>query len=194
MLSIVIFSTLVLITYGLNLFIHLDTLSFWYITIAMVLSVIVEVAINAIVATITCKWLPRKWYEKDSKFFKVSKREQNFYIKVFRVKAWKDSILELGALNHFRKNEFKDSSDPEYIKIFIVENNRGYVDHLFSIIVGAFLIFAYPAPIFWSMGLPTILINFIMNYMPVIILRYNMPRLQSALKFAERKQKNKKIN
>lgn len=189
MLSIIIFCVLVLATYILNLAIHLDILSFGYITIAMILSVIVEIIINAIVATIVAKILPRKWFEKDCKFFRVSKKEQNFYIKVFRVKAWKDLILELGQLNGFRKNEFKDSSDPAYIKHFIVENNIGYTDHLFSIIIGSFLIFAYPPIIFWSMGLPTILISFIMNYMPVVILRYNTPRLQTALKFAERKQK-----
>lgn len=186
MLSIIIFSVLVLLMYGLNLILWLDTLSFCYITIATILSVIVEIIINALVATVTAKILPKHWYEKDCRFFRVSKREQNFYIKYFKVKLWKDHILELGKLNGFRKNEFKDSSSPEYIKRFIVENNIGYTDHLFSIILGAVLIFFYPSPLIWSMGLPTILINFIMNYMPVIILRYNTPRLQSALKFAER--------
>ena len=192
MLSIIIFVSLVLLTYALNLALFVNSLGFGYITIAMILSVVVEIAINAIVATVTAKLLPKKWFEKDCKFFKVSKREQNFYVKVFKVKTWKDSILELGALNGFRKNEFNDSNSPEYIKRFIIENNIGYADHLFSIILGSFLILAYPPTIFWSMGLPTILINFIMNYMPVIILRYNTPRLQSALKFAERKLRNEK--
>ena len=189
MLSILIFTVLVLLTYALNLILWLDTLSFSYITIAMLLSVVVEIAINAIVATVTSKLLPRKWYEKDCKFFNVSKKEQNFYEKVLKIKVWKDKVLELGALNGFRKNKFTDQNSPEYIKYFIVENNIGYVDHLFSIIFGSLLIFAYPAPIFWSMGLPTILISFILNYMPVAILRYNYPRLKTALKFAERRIK-----
>lgn len=156
----------------------------------MTLSVVVEIIINAIVATITAKLLPKKWFEKDCKFFRVSKREQNFYINIFKVKIWKDHILELGKLNGFRKNEFSDQQNPEYIKRFILENNIGYTDHLFSIIFGAFLVFFYPQPIIWSMGIPTILINFIMNYMPIIILRYNTPRLATALKFAERKKLN----
>ena len=190
MLSIVIFVVLVLLTYALNLILFSSSLGFWYITIAMALSVMVEIVINAIVATITAKILPKKWFEKNNKFFNVSKKEQSFYINVFKVKVWKDHILELGALNGFRKNKFNDSGSPEYIKQFIIENNIGYADHLFSIIFGAFLIFAYPPTIFWSMGLPTILINFIMNYMPVVILRYNIPRLHAALKYAQRKQKN----
>lgn len=191
MLSIIIFTILILLTYALNLALFVNSLGFWYITIAMILSIVFELIINAIVATVTAKILPKKWFEKDCKFFDVSKKEQNFYVKVFKVKSWKDNILELGALNGFRKNEFHDSKDPEYIKRFIVENNIGYADHLFSIILGAFLIFAYPSQIFFSMGLPAILINFIMNYMPVIILRYNTPRLKSALKFAERSAKKK---
>lgn len=192
MLSIIIFTVLILLTYALNLILWLGELSFWYITIAMILSIVFELIINAIVATLTAKVCPRKWFEKDCKFFKVSKKEQEFYIKIFKVKLWKDSILELGALNSFRKNKFNDPDDPQYIKTFIVENNIGYADHLFSIIAGALLIFAYPPIIFWSMGLPAILINFVMNYMPVIILRYNIPRLETALKFAERKQAKKK--
>lgn len=187
MLSIIIFSVLILLTYALNLALWIGELGFWYITIAMILSVVLEMIINAIVATVCAKILPAKWFAKDCKFFNVSKREQNFYIKVFKVKVWKDKILELGALNGFRKNAFNDSKDPAYIKRFIVENNIGYADHLFSIICGALLLFAYPSKIFFSMGIPAILINFIMNYMPVIILRYNIPRLKSALKFAERK-------
>ena len=123
MLSIIIFVSLVLLTYALNLALFVNSLGFGYITIAMILSVVVEIAINAIVATVTAKLLPKKWFEKDCKFFKVSKREQNFYVKVFKVKTWKDSILELGALNGFRKNEFNDSNNPEYIKRFIIENN-----------------------------------------------------------------------
>ena len=194
MLSIIIFTILILLTYALNLVLFINTLGFWYITIAMILSIVLELIINAIVATVTAKILPKKWFEKDCKFFDVSKKEQNFYVKVFKVKLWKDNILELGALNGFRKNAFNDSKDPEYIKRFIVENNIGYADHLFSIILGAFLIFAYPSQIFFSMGLPAILINFIMNYMPVVILRYNTPRLKSALKFAERSAKKKEEN
>ena len=126
-----------------------------------------------------------------TKCFNYPRKFFGFYIKVFKVKVWKDKILELGALNGFRKNAFSDSKDPEYIKRFIVENNIGYADHLFSIIFGALLLFAYPCKIFFSMGIPTILINFIMNYMPVIILRYNIPRLEAALKFAERNANRK---
>ena len=77
MLSIIIFTILILLTYALNLVLFINTLGFWYITIAMILSIVLELIINAIVATVTAKILPKKWFEKDCKFFDVSKKEDS---------------------------------------------------------------------------------------------------------------------
>lgn len=194
MLSIIIFTALVLATYILNLCLFLGELSFIYITIAMFLSIVVEVAISALMAIIICKMLPDKWFGHNVKFFNVSKSECKFYVKFLKIKKWKDKALELGQLNGFKKDKIEEGASSEYLKKFVVECNSGFVEHLLSIIIGSFVIFFYPPIIRWSMGLPTIIINFIINYMSVAILRYNIPRLQTAIKFAERKEKLGKNN
>ena len=194
MLTYIIFSVLVLSTYIFNLIFLMPEFSFWYITVAMLLSIIIEIAIGGFCATVVCKLLPDKWFSHKIKLYNVSKKEYNFYINFLKIKVWKDKVLDLGKLNGFQKKSMEDSSSSEYLKKFIIECNCGFVEHVFSIIIGCFVIFLYPKALVWSMGLPTILINFIINYMSITILRFNIPRLKTALKFAERQEERKNIN
>lgn len=187
MLTIIIFSVLVLFMYVLNLILFWGDLSFLYITIATILSVIAELAINAVCAIVTNKFLPKKWFDDRVKIFNVSNIEYTFYVKVLKIKLWKDKTLELGSLNGFKKNKMQETANPHYLEKFIIECNSGLSGHFLSIVFGSLLIFAYPKTIILSMGLPTILINFIINYMSVAILRFNIPRLKSALKFSRRR-------
>lgn len=190
MLTVIIFSVLVLATYIFNLIFFWGELSFGFITIAMLFSVLIEVGISAILATIVCKLLPDKWFSDKVKIFNVSKKECNFYIKFLKIKKWKDKTLELGQLNGFKKDKLEEGVSIEYLKKFVIECNCGFVEHLLSIILGSLVIFLYPPVIRITMGIPTIIINFIINYMSVAILRFNIPRLKTAIKFAERKNKS----
>lgn len=99
---------------------------------------------------------------------------------------WKDDILELGALNGFRKNKIVNPSSPEYIQKFILENNKGFLTHFLSIFIAIIPLFALPQNLWLSILLPVALTNFILNFMPLAALRYNIPRLQTALRFAAR--------
>lgn len=193
MLTYVIFSVLVLLTYIFNLIFLMPEFSFWYITLAIIFSVVIEIAISGLCAIVICKLLPDKWFSHKIKFFDVSKKEYNFYVNVLKIKVWKDKVLDLGKLNGFQKKTMEESSNPEYLKKFIVECNSGFLEHVFSIILGSFVIFLYPKKLMWSMGIPTILISFIINYMSVAILRFNIPRLKTALRFAERQEGRRKI-
>lgn len=190
MLTILIFTILVLSTYIFNLIFFWGELSFGYITNSMIFSVLIEVGISGLIATFVCKILPDKWFGNNVKIFNVSKIEYNFYVNVLKVKKWKDRVLELGQLNGFKKDKLDNEFDVKYLNKFVVECNCGFVGHLFSIILGSFVIFWYPSAIKLTMGLPTIIINFIINYMSVVILRFNIPRLKTAIKFAERKNKS----
>ena len=191
MLTIIIFTVLVLATYIFNLIFFWGELSFEFVTLSMLFSVLTEVGISALMAIFVCKILPDKWFSDKVKIFNVSKKECNFYISVLKIKKWKDKVLELGQLNGFKKDKLDDEVNVDYLKKFVIECNCGFVEHLLSIIFGTLVIFLYPSHIRLTMGLPTILINFIINYMSVAILRYNIPRLKTAIRFAERKNKSK---
>ena len=119
MISIIIFVVAVVLIYILNLFVFLNTFSWWLIALIEIVSVIGMILINAIIATLYAKCCPDKWFLKESRLFMSSKKECTFYEKL-GIKKWKDLIIELGATNNFRKNKIKDPNDPEYVKKFII--------------------------------------------------------------------------
>ena len=138
----IVFGAVALIS-GLN--IGLQDFSFnhsalWVIC-AVVLSTILEIAIQGVIATIV-RYLPNKWFNHERKIFKVSKKERNFYEKL-KIRSWKDRVLELGALGGFRKNKLADKNNPEYLLQFVVESNKGIVDHFVGIFFGFLVIFFF---------------------------------------------------
>lgn len=158
---------------------------FWTIC-TVVLGVIIEIAIDGILAFIIHS-LPEKWFGKDKKFFDVTRRERKFYEKL-NIKNWKDRVAELGALGGFRKNKVSNPNDPKYLELFIVENNKGVALHIAGIIFG-FLILLYPMPKYaLYIGLPIALVNVYLNLLSTMVLRYNIPKLKIALQRAAKQQ------
>ena len=60
------------------------------------------------------------------------------------------------------------------------------MDHFISVLISLVVMFI-PSPMWLSLTLPVGFTSLILNLIPVIILRYNIPRLQTLLKFAQRK-------
>jgi len=162
----------------------------WFFVAAVLLSVVYVVAVDGLFAFIT-KMFPEKWVSIDKKFFDVSKGEQRFYEKL-GVKKWKDKYLELGGIGGFSKKKLVDPENPEYVKLFLIESNKGLLDHLCGIIFGFSVVLIFPIKYALVVGLPVAIVNAFMNYMSVMILRYNTPKLKvlykRALRNAERKQ------
>lgn len=177
MITILIFATTVGSAIALNLIFNVYDLSPSYIIYGLVFGVIICLSINALIATIVCKCMPEKWFSMNKKVFQVSKLERKFY-NLIKVKYWKDATLELGALNGFRKNKLSNPNDNTYIEKFIIECNRGFATHFSSIFLGSLIIFAYPNNAKICIGIPILFANFLINYMSVAILRYNIPKLQ----------------
>ena len=188
MLTFAIFVICFAIGYGICLLALLPTYSFWGASLLFLACVGIEIVLNAIVALVTCKIFPDKWFDPNAKFFCPSKQECRFYEKI-GIRKWKDKNAELGSLNGFRKNKLGSAGDEKYIAQFILECNKGFLDHFASIVVGTLAILALPPKFMLPIGLPIIITNFILNFMPIAILRYNIPRLKVAQKFAARKQK-----
>ena len=173
----------------LNIFLGTSTFGYtpWEVVGLVILAVVVEIVLDLIFAGLVYL-MPKKWYSSDRKFFCVSKKERNFYEKL-DIKRWKDHVLELGAICGFRKNKLKDSSSPEYISRFLIESNIGIVVHIANIIFGFLVLVCMPLKYWLVISLPVAIVNAFLGLLPILILRYNIPKLKVALKRAERTQK-----
>ena len=159
----------------------------WFFVFSITVSVIYQFAVDGLFAFIV-NILPNKWFE-NKKFFKVSKKEQKFYEKL-GIRAWKDKVWELGGLGGFSKAKISDPKDPEYSKRFLVESYKGEVDHIIGMFIGFTVIFIFPLRFAWIVGVPVAIVNLVLNYMPIMILRYNTPKLEILHKRAVRNQQN----
>lgn len=197
-LSIIIIATLLIC--GFNLLFNPMIAGFnpLWIICTVVLGVIIEIAIDGLFAAVIHA-MPNKWFDKDKKFFDVSRKERKFYDKL-KIKNWKDKVAELGFLGGFRKNKINDPKNPEYLAQFVIENNKGIILHVVGIFAG-FLILLFPLPKYaLVIGLPIALVNVFLNSLSTMVLRYNIPRLKVSYERAykqlqlEKKLEENKVN
>ncbi len=160
-----------------------------YIIIAVVLLTISVIIVDGIFATIVRWLLPEKWFDVNKKIFKANKKECKFYEKI-GIKRWKDKVLELGGFTKFHKNKLGESYDIEYVSKFIIESNYGIIVHVACIMFGYLIIFFYPLKYFLCFGVPIATVNAILNFLPLMILRYNLPKLHVLYAYIKRKQDN----
>jgi hypothetical protein len=152
-------------------------------------SVLCEIVIDLILAGVV-EVFPKKWVSPDCKIFQVSKKERRFYEKL-GLKKWKDRVLELGILSGFRKNKVRDANSPEYLYRFLVESNKGILIHILNIVLGFLVIFCIPLKYWLVISIPVAVVNAFLGLLPVLILRYNIPKLKVAHERAVRLQKQK---
>ena len=191
MISIIIFLIGCVVTLTTSLLVLSGSMNWWLVLIIALCSIVGMIAINGIVALVCCKLLPKKWFVSNSKFYNPSKKECRFYEKL-GIKKWKDKNIDLGQLNGFKKDKIENNS--EYIQRFILENNMGFVEHFVSAILSFLALFVLPIKFWLPMSLPIVITSLILNLLPIMILRYNMPRLKTLLKFSERNKNNKDSN
>ena len=151
------------------------------------------VAWDGISATLIRHALPNKWFTRDVKFHKVSKAECKFY-ELLGIKLWKDHILELGMFTSFSKKKVADPNDPAYIERFIMECNYGVQVHLWNFLLGFVLLLFFPHDISMRFILPAAIANSFLSILPLMILRYNVPRLERLLVILEKKAARKEAN
>ena len=148
-------------------------------------TIIFEILLNGAVALII-HWLPTKWFIAERKIFRTFKWERKTYEKL-GIKKWKDKVWELGGLGGFRKNKINDPTNPEYFSTFLMESNKGIAVHFFGIFVSFGCILLFPKYI-WTIGFPCSIVGVFLNILPILILRYNIPKLEIA---RERARRNK---
>ena len=175
-----IIGCIVLVLYFVNII--FDLVAFSNVTILIIIlgGVLLEVAIDGLIA-ILIHLLPTKWFEINKRFFNVSSRERKFYEKI-KIRKWKDKVVELGSLGGFSKSELKSSTDINYIKQFIIESNKGVVNHLFGCVAGFLILWLFPSNCLLCISLPIAIANLLLNIPSTFILRYNTPKLLAGYK------------
>ena len=185
----IIFTAMTIIS-ALNIFLSSDT-PIWIIG-AVVMCVAVEISISG-VGSLVCVRLPNNLFAPNKKIFTVSKKEQRFYEKL-GIKQWKDKVWELGGLGGFRKNKINDVSNSEYLYRFIIESNKGMMGHILNIFTGFLVVFVIPLEYMWRISIPVAIVGALLNFLPILVLRYNLPKLAIAYKRASRLKARAKLD
>lgn len=162
-------------TFGIN------TLSFTLgeIMRCVFVSFILLFIIDLIVALIVRWFLPKKLTNPFLKIYTVHNWERKFYTKL-GIRFWKDKIPEAGKLfANFDKSKVNDISDNTHLYKFMQETIYAENMHFLSAIFGLFVVFVN-LRLWHLVALPLIIVNAIINLMPVMVQRYNRPRLMAA--------------
>jgi hypothetical protein len=138
----------------------------------MSFGIILVIIIDGITATIA-RLMPKKVADYNKKIFLVSRNEKNFYNRL-KIKKWKEKVPEIGCFTGFRKNEVLEPKNPEYVNRFLMEICYGEIGHFASIFTGFILLFLnwinpYWLPLCWVI----VIVNAILNILPIMVLRYN---------------------
>ncbi len=164
-----------------------------------ILSVIIYVALSIIFDALVAllrKIVPEKYVSKNYRIYRLTRFQKKLY-EFMKIKKWKDLVPELGGkFTNISKSKIDNPHDKSYLQEYILECRYGIIIHSLSFIT-AFLplvcdynlyIGNYYALI--TIGLPICITNAILIYLPTIILRYNLPRVEYLYNLSLRKQNN----
>ena len=158
----------------------------------IIISLLVLVLIDAVCALFVRYCLPKKVFNPFLKIYNVGKNERKFYERI-GIRKWKDRIPEAGQLfANFSKTEIADMTNNEYVCKFMSETIYAEIMHWLSLLF-SFLIIFIDLRLALTVGLPLVIGNMILNLMPVLVQRYNRPKLMVLYKRNER-MKAKQIN
>ena len=171
---------------GLNLLAYGNQISVLFAVLSPILATVAVILLDAIVAIIT-RALPKDWLSPFSSAFSVSKKERKFLEKL-KVKAWKDKIPEMGRfLCNFDKTKVQDNPTSDYVLTFLHETTMAEAMHFMSIFAG-FLLLLIPIPNAQISILFVVLVNALLQIPPVLVQRYNRPKLVAYYTRLKRKE------
>jgi glycosyl-4,4'-diaponeurosporenoate acyltransferase len=181
-MSYVIIITIdMLLIMGINaLLAYLDIInsfSVQYALLAPIHNLALILLIESIIAAFIHFVLPSKLFSPYRKRFKVFEWEKKFYESI-HIRKWKDIVPDAGQLCNFKKDKLK-GTETEYLYKFLVE--ACYADSIhFWMGIGGFsiLFFNINKPIaMLTIALPIAFFSLILNLLPMVIQRYNRPKL-----------------
>ena len=159
-----------------------------WVYLLVIISLATLVIIDAVCALFVRYCLPKKVFNPFLKVYNVGKFERKFYEKI-GIRKWKDRIPEAGQLfANFSKTEIADMTNNVYVHKFMSETIYAEIMHWLSALF-SFLIVFIDLRLALTVGLPLVIGNVILNLMPVLVQRYNRPKLMVLYKRNERTQK-----
>lgn len=154
----------------------------------IIISLLVLVLIDAVCALFVRYCLPKKVFNPFLKCYNVAKGERKFYERI-GIRKWKDRIPEAGQMfANFSKTEVADMTNNEYVQKFMSETIYAEIMHWLSAIF-SFLIIFIDLRLALTVGLPLVIGNMILNILPVMVQRYNRPKLMVLYQRNERMKK-----
>ena len=152
----------------------------WFCAYYPLLIILAYFLLDALAAILCRLLIPRKKINVESKLIRTFKFERKLY-ETLGVKYFKDKIPELGgAFTGFTKNELV-GDDAKYYAQFIRETVLGEVTHVFCILFGVAVPFICNAYVF-NFAFPMFFLNLYFNILPIMVQRYNRPKLYSIYK------------
>lgn len=120
--------------------------------------------------------LPGRLFARDSWLYRMRRWENGgrFYDRVFRIRQWKDSLPEAGAMfaGGFEKRGLQGRSDDQIVR-FIAETRRAELTHWLPVLL-SFSFFAWN-PVNVALWMP--IIGFLGNAPFIMVQRYLRPRM-----------------
>lgn len=164
----------------------------WQVILWVVLAIILSILLDGLIALIH-RLIPYKYYKEDNAYFREKEKERKFYEKI-KIRAWKDKIPELGGkLKYFDKSKLEKDAGSEYFMTFIKETCMGEMIHFVSIICAPLLLIILPPSFTWTIGLPVVVVNMLLQIPSIFTLRYTRPKLKVAYKRAKLKEDREKL-
>ena len=157
-----------------------------YAVVAVVFCVVLQIALDAVVALAIC-FMPDRLFPAESPRYHVSVWEKKLYLKL-GVRAWKDHIPDLGGIGGFSKRKLRAPDDPAYIEKYIIECHKGVLTHRLCYPLGLLVMLTLPNLCALTIALPVAVINMLLHILPTMALRYNTPMLLGMLRRMRRKQ------
>lgn len=159
---------------------HFDT------NITLALDIMVWLFFHLRIGHVVAK-MPLSHFNPEARFYQSAPFEQDglIYQKLFRVRSWKRLVPSLGSMveDAYDLKRLSDLS-VENLRTWIAESCRSEFCHWMLILPG-FLFFLWNTPeVGWLMVLYAVLNNSI----PIILQRYNRPRVRKLLKAVERQK------
>lgn len=147
-----------------------------YVVYQVIINVVYILMIDILVVILFYFVLPKKWFDPFSKSFRASEKERKFYNFV-GIRKWKDKIP---AGIGFRKDRVYEKDNPDYVHTFLVDSAIAEREHLWTLIIGWIIVFVNPfTPLKYSLpfACPVCCTHFMLHLMPVMVQRYNRPKL-----------------
>lgn len=159
--------------------------------IGVVVSTILVIAIDGGIAAIFHA-LQEKHINENWKYFRVSKKEKRV-LEFFGTKKFKKFLPDLGVLAKFAKGKIAEPTNLDYINMYTKESCSGELGHVIMLFAGFLIIFIFPLQYFYCFGLPIGIVNFLLNLLPIMSLRYNRFKLVKMKNALEAKEKSKQM-